>query len=444
VELIKSFEPDLLLSIACPQILKKRILRIPSKGAWNVHSSVLPRNRGMLPSFWSLYKKEQPGVTVHKMVRKLDDGGILLQEKLDASVHDTSLHQLIKRSKESAAKLIIESIDLLENGLQELQPNPHDEATFNTFPVSSEVKQFRALGGKVAGKVSPRNNIALSFDLEEWFQTAAARQVYPYEKWSGMKTSFKSAVEKILLLLDEHDSKATFFTLGWILEKYPEVISKIAKKGHEIGYHGYNHLELNELSRKEFSDNLKRFFRELEHLKLERTVGFRAPSFSLRAKSSWAIDEIAEHDFVYDSSVYPMIKMRYGLPDAPRRPFILKGPEYSITELPLASVRILGRKMPAAGGAYLRFYPGFLHRIMLNSLSSSGIVPVLYFHPWEIDSRNISSDMSFMQRFRQHHNSGENTIGKLRAILRRFRGITLKVLYEQVKNSEMEAFKLSD
>ena len=445
VQLMKSFGPDLLISIACPQILKKRILRIPAKGAWNVHSSVLPRNRGMLPSFWSLYKKEQPGVTVHKMVRKLDDGGILLQEKLDASVHDTSLHQLIKRSKELAAELIIESIDLLETESQELLPNPHDEATFNTFPVSSEVKQFRALGGKIAGKVLPRKNIALSFDLEEWFQTAAARKVYPYETWSGMKTpSFESAVEKILLLLDKYDSKATFFTLGWILEKYPEVISKIAGEGHEIGYHGYNHVELHQLSRKEFSDNLNRFFRELEHLDLKRTAGFRAPSFSLKGQSAWVIDEIAEHGFVYDSSVYPMIKMRYGLPDAPRRPFVLKGAEHSITELPLASFSILGRKLPAAGGAYLRFYPGFLHRLMLKALSSSGIVPVLYFHPWEIDSRNVSSDMSLMQRIRQHHNSGENTIGKLRKILQRFRGITLNQLYEQVKNREMEVFKLAD
>ena len=444
VDLLKSIEPDLLISVACPQILKKRILRIPSKGAWNVHSSVLPRNRGMLPSFWSLCKKEQPGVTVHQMVRKLDDGGILLQEKLDASVFDTSLHQLIKRSKELAAKLIIKSIDLLETDTQELLPNPYDEATFNTFPLSTEVKIFRELGGKICGKVRSRRDIALSFDLEEWFQTAAARRIYPYEKWSGMRSSFESAVEKILLLLDEYDSKATFFTLGWILEKYPEVINRIAEEGHEIGYHGYNHVELHQLSRKEFKNNLDRFLSELEHLNLKRTVGFRAPSFSLKGQSAWAIDEIAEHGFLYDSSVYPMIKMRYGLPDAPRRPFILKGAEHSITELPMASVSVLGSKIPVAGGAYLRFYPAFLHRIMLNTLSSSGIVPVLYFHPWEIDSRNISSEMGFLQRVRQHHNSGENTIRKLRAILRRFRGITLNELYKQVQNREMEVFNLVD
>lgn len=441
-EYLESLDPDLFISMACPQILKKKTLKIPRLGAWNVHSAFLPANRGMLPTFWSLYHGNTPGVTLHKMVPELDAGGILIQKKIDCSINDTSLHQLLNTTKELAAEIVTEGLNVLEKGNYTLVPNPPEKATVNTFPTRKDVLKFRDMGGRITGIMKKRPDIAISFDVEEWFQTYAARKWYPREDWDRMDDRLSIIIDKILQILDEHKARATFFFLGWIVERHPEHVYRILEKGHEIGYHGYNHEELTSLTREEFSGNLDRFLKLLVSLSIPLPVGFRAPSFSLRKDTSWAVDEIKSRGFKYDSSVYPMFKIRYGTPEAPLKPFNLKGENSSIVELPLASIPLAGEKIPIAGGAYLRFYPELLHRVMLKRLSNSNITPVLYFHPWEIDSMNISRRMSFIQRFRQHHNSGKNTISKLHWILRHYRGITLKELSEQLKDSEIADFNL--
>jgi len=441
-EFLQSLEPDVFISIACPQILKKGTLSIPRLGAWNVHSALLPKNRGMLPTFWSLYHGDEPGVTLHRMVPRLDAGKILLQGGIDCSINDCSLHQLLSRSKHLAADIVSEGLTLIEKGDYSLKPNPPENATVNSFPDRQDVKWFRSIGGKVTGQRKPRSEIAISFDVEEWFQTQATRKWYPDTKWDSMEGRINSILETILQILDEHHSSATFFFLGWIVERYPEVVHRIISRGHEVGYHGYSHKELTSLSREEFCRNTDRFFSLIDSLSIPAPVGFRAPSFSMKSDTSWAVDEIVNRGFIYDSSVYPMFKMRYGIPDAPREPFRLRGMDRSILELPLASYKFSGTKLPVAGGAYLRFYPGILHRSLLRSISKSGIIPVLYFHPWEIDSMNISGKMNFFQRVRQHHNSGKNTVTKLRRILKGYRGITLKELSEKVKGSELTDFRL--
>lgn len=441
-EYLKSLDPDLFISMACPQILKKKTLEIPRLGAWNVHSALLPSNRGMLPSFWSLYHGDTPGVTLHKMVPRLDAGGILIQKEIDCSINDTSLHQLLNTTKELAAEIVSEGLDIIERGDYTLLPNPQDKATVNTFPERKDVLKFRNMGGRITGIMKKRQDIAISFDVEEWFQTYAARKWYPRKDWNRMDDRLNGIIDKILQILDEHKARATFFFLGWIVERHPEFVHRILEKGHEIGYHGYNHEELSSLTREEFSVNLDRFLKLLVSLSIPQPVGFRAPSFSLKKNTSWAVDEIRSRGFKYDSSVYPMFKLRYGTPEAPLKPFNLNGEKTSIIELPLASIPLAGSKIPIAGGAYLRFYPELLHRLMLKRLSKSNITPVLYFHPWEIDSMNISRRMSFIQRFRQHHNSGKNTISKLHWILRHYRGITLRELSEQFKDREMADFNL--
>jgi polysaccharide deacetylase family protein (PEP-CTERM system associated) len=442
VEFLQSLDPDVFISLACPQILRKRTLAIPRLGAWNVHSALLPKNRGMLPTFWSLYHGDKPGVTLHKMVPRLDAGEILLQRGIDCSINDCSLHQLLTRSKYLAADITAEGLALIESGDYSLKPNPPENASINSFPEREDVKRFRTIGGKITGVRQIRSEIAISFDVEEWFQTQATRKWYPDSKWDKMEGRVNSILETILQILDEHHSKATFFFLGWIVERYPEIVHRIVSMGHEVGYHGYSHKELTSLTREEFSRNADRFFSLIDSLSIPAPVGFRAPSFSMKSDTSWAVDEIVNRGFIYDSSVYPMFKMRYGIPDAPRIPFNLQGHDRSILELPLASFKFLGTKFPVAGGAYIRFYPGLLHRMLLRSISESGIIPVLYFHPWEIDSMNISGSMNFFQRVRQHHNSGQNTITKLRRILKSYRGITLRELSERVKYDDLNDFTL--
>ena len=441
-DLLESLEPDVIISLACPQILKRKVLSIPRLGCWNVHSSLLPGNRGMMPSFWSLYKGDTPGVTLHEMTPGLDAGGILLQRSIDCSIDDSSLHQLLARSKSVAADIVSEGLILIEQGEYELMPNPPDQATTNTFPTRKEVRSFLDLGGRITATVREKPAIAISFDVEEWFQTQAARKWYPDSQWDRMEMRIGSILNRILDILDAHRGKATFFFLGWIIERHPDLVHRVLERGHEVAYHGYDHVELTSLTREEFCRNLDRFFDLIGSLSIPAPVGFRAPSFSIKNTTSWVIDEIVARGFKYDSSVYPMFKMRYGIPEAPREPFSLRGTNSSIVELPLASVPIAGLKMPVAGGAYLRFYPGLLHRLLLRSLSNSGIIPVLYFHPWEIDSMNISGRMNLFQRIRQHHNSGHNTISKLSRILKCYRSISLVELAEGVKDSDLSDFEL--
>jgi len=439
---LESLQPDVLISIACPQILRKKVLSIPRLGAWNVHSALLPRNRGMLPTFWSLYHGDRPGVTLHRMVPELDAGEILLQRELDRSIDDASLHQLLDLTKDTAAELVAEGLELIRLDDYELLPNPPEEATVNTFPERAEVIRFMDMGGKVAGRKVVRPEIAVSFDVEEWFQTYAARKWYPSETWSGMKKRVNSILQTILEILDQHRSRATFFFLGWIVENHPDLLEKVLESGHEVGYHGYDHIELNSLSRDDFRRNLDRFEGMLRGLSVPMPLGFRAPSFSMKSSTLWAVDEIVDRGFRYDSSIYPMFKIRYGTPRAPQSPFLLRGLQSSILELPLASMKLGSIKVPVAGGAYMRFYPGCLHRKMLNSVHRSGITPVLYFHPWEIDSMNISTSMSVFQRIRQHHNSGSNTIAKLKRILRNYRGITLWEVAERTDPGQLTEFNL--
>ncbi|MCD4701629.1 MAG: DUF3473 domain-containing protein, partial [Candidatus Aegiribacteria sp.] len=440
---LRSLDPDVFISMACPQILKKKTLAIPRLGAWNVHSSLLPRNRGMLPTFWSLYHGDTPGVTFHEMVPELDAGGILIQKSLDSStISNCTLHQLLSRTKNLAAEVVAEGLELLESGTYTLLPNPPEQATTNSFPARNDIKRFRNMGGRITGVGKERPKIAISFDMEEWFQTYAASKWYPGEKWDKLDSRLDYALDTILQILDDHRAYATFFFLGWIVERHPELVRKILHRGHEIGYHGYNHVELTSLTREDFRRNLDRFLNLLDSLSIPAPVGFRAPSFSVKNHTSWAIDEIVARGFKYDSSVYPMFKLRYGIPEAPQKPFILKGERSSIIELPLASLSVAGLKVPVAGGAYLRFYPGILHRVLLRFVSKSNTIPVLYFHPWEIDSMNVSSRMSLFQRVRQHHNTGMNTVKKLHHLLRLYRGISLRELAEEIEGCDLNDFVL--
>ncbi|MEN8207660.1 MAG: glycosyltransferase [Candidatus Fermentibacteria bacterium] len=437
-----SLNPDVFISVACPQILKKKVLEIPALGAWNVHSAMLPRNRGMLPTFWSLFNGDTPGVTLHKMVPELDAGEILLQKSIDCSINDITLHQLLSRTKHLAADIIADGLDLLDSTDYTLLPNPSSQGTMNSFPSKKDILRFKWMGGRITGTRNERPKVAVSFDVEEWFQTYAARKWFPNDKWDKMNSRIDTILDTILQILDDHKAQATFFCLGWIVERHPELVLKILDRGHEIGYHGYNHVELTSLTRDEFRRNLDKFFKLINSYSIPAPAGFRAPSFSMKEDTSWVVDEIVASGFKYDSSVYPMFKMRYGIPGAPQIPFSLTGDKSSIIELPLASLSVAGLKVPVAGGAYFRFYPGLIHRMLLRSVSRTRRTPVLYFHPWEIDSINISGRMNLFQRIRQHHNSGQSTISRLRKILKFYRGITLKELAEEVSTTELTEFKL--
>ncbi|MBD3278406.1 MAG: DUF3473 domain-containing protein [Candidatus Aegiribacteria sp.] len=290
--------------------------------------------------------------------------------------------------------------------------------------------------GHSDGTQTLSKEIAVSFDIEEWFQTYAARKWYPQETWDLQPKRVPSVIDRLLDTLDEHNTSATFFVLGWIAERQPELLIKIHERGHEIGYHGHSHMVLNEVDPDEFKRKMNDFFDLMHSLSLPPPIGFRAPSFSISKECSWIVGALSEFGFIYDSSIFPDFQYRFGLLDAPAEPFLICHKEHRIFELPLATFNLLGLRLPVAGGAYFRFYPGTLYRFMLDSIVSSSYSPVLYFHPWEFDERNVSHRMSLFQRIRQHYNTGHEAHKKLAEILSNYRGIALMHLFSSIESPD--------
>ncbi|MBN1435365.1 DUF3473 domain-containing protein [Candidatus Fermentibacterales bacterium] len=438
---LESLQPDLFISLACPQILKRDTLAIPRLGCFNLHSSLLPKNRGMMPAFWSLYNgRGETGVTLHRMIRKLDAGGIVMQKPIRASIRNTSLEELMRECKEVGAELVIDLLERLRQGREpRVRDNSDELATRNRFPSRHDISSFTSRGGRVVGRAG-KTRVAMSFDVEEWFQTSAARKWHPEETWDSLPQHAVDTLSTILDLLEAHNARATFFFLGWIVERHPALVGRILEKGHEAASLGYTHQALTSRSREDFSADLDRVQSLMDRLGLPRPIGFRAPSFSVVTETMWAIDDIISHGYLYDSSIYPMFRhRRYGVPDAPTTPFVLETSHGRLLELPIASGRLWGMKIPVGGGVYLRFYPEPLYRALLERTTAmSPSVPVTYCHPWEIDRTTPGAPMTFFQRFRQTYNTGAPTRRKLARILEDYETVSLKDLYEELSSPEEE------
>lgn len=226
--------------------------------------------------------------------------------------------------------------------------------------------------------------LALSIDVEDWFQTSAMAPFHPTDTWPSIQPGLPGSMETVLAILARHSARATFFFLGTALDRHPELVEAVLAGGHEVASHGYWHRCLTRLGPAEFRDDLGRFADSCSRLGLPLPRGYRAPSLTMVEETvPWAVDALVDAGYSWDSSVYPMIRLRYGLPGAPGGPYVLEGGRSSILEIPIASYQTPVGRIPAGGGAWMRFYPAFLHRIFLRRIWSSGIVPVLYMHPWE-------------------------------------------------------------
>jgi polysaccharide deacetylase family protein (PEP-CTERM system associated) len=178
---------------------------------------------------------------------------------------------------------------------------------------------------------------------------------------------------------------ATFFTLGWIAERYPQVVRRIVAGGHELASHGYGHLRASDQTRAEFANDIRSAKALLEDIGGQAVLGYRAPSFSIGRANLWALDELLEAGYRYSSSIYPIAHDHYGMPDAPRFAFYPNGPD-GLLEVPITTVRMMGRNLPAGGGGYFRLLPYALSRWMMAKVNRDDRQPALfYFHPWEID-----------------------------------------------------------
>ena len=246
---------------------------------------------------------------------------------------------------------------------------------------------------------------ALTIDVEDYFQVAALVEAVRREDWHSMEYRVEANTQRILNLLDRHKAKATFFILGWVAEKSPELVRTIEKAGHEIASHGYSHQLIYNQTPGVFREETRRSKAILEDITGQSIIGYRAASYSITQQSRWALDILAEEGFVWDSSIFPVHHDRYGMPDAPRWPHTLttdKG--YSLAEFPLSTLKLPGYTLPIAGGGYFRLFPYWFSRWGLGSINHQGQPFVFYLHPWEVDPDQPRLDVKWLSRFRHYNN----------------------------------------
>lgn len=225
---------------------------------------------------------------------------------------------------------------------------------------------------------------ALTIDVEDYFQVSAFAPYIARADWDARECRIERNVERILALLDEHDTHATFFTLGWIAARYPQLVRRIANQGHEVASHGYGHERASDLTPAAFSADIQRAKELLEDLSGMAVAGYRAPSFSIGPGNLWAFDSLARAGYRYSSSIYPIRHDHYGMPDAPR--FAHKAAN-GLIEIPITTLRLFKRNLPSSGGGYFRLLPYALSRWMLRQVNGNDKQSaVFYFHPWEIDT----------------------------------------------------------
>ena len=232
--------------------------------------------------------------------------------------------------------------------------------------------------------LTPAITNALTIDVEDYFQVSAMAPYIRRSEWDTRECRVERNVDRILALLARHDTQATFFTLGWIAERYPQLVRAIVDQGHELASHGYGHQRVSDLSPEEFQQDIDRAKKLLEDLAGHEVKGYRAPSFSIGERNLWALDVLASSGYRYSSSIYPIAHDHYGMPDSPRFAYRMAS---GLLEIPVTTVRLGNRNLPSSGGGYFRLLPYRLSRWMIRRVNRhDGQSAVFYFHPWEIDT----------------------------------------------------------
>jgi polysaccharide deacetylase family protein (PEP-CTERM system associated) len=268
---------------------------------------------------------------------------------------------------------------------------------------------------------------ALTIDVEDYFHVSAFEKQIKPEDWKFFPLRVVDNTKKILDLLDEFQVKATFFTLGWVAERVPGLVKEIDRRGHEVACHGYGHQRVYTRTRRQFREDIRRSKSFLEDLTGVEVLGHRAPSYSISMSTLWAFDELHEAGYRYDSSIFPIRHDFYGIPHWPRFPFIAacssagcwEPSEYPgenraldhpcLLELPITTLKLLGKSIPIAGGGYFRFFPYFFIRWGLKRINRVDGKPfIFYIHPWEMDpGQPRVSGASLKSRFRHYVNLGK-------------------------------------
>ena len=263
---------------------------------------------------------------------------------------------------------------------------------------------------------------ALTIDVEDYFHVSALSSKISPDDWSAYDQGrVVQSTQKLLQLFAEYDYKATFFVLGWVAQRYPELVLDIGRGGHEVASHGWSHQLIYNQTPQVFQSETERSKKLLEDILGNEVAGYRAASYSITPKSRWALDILVELGFQYDSSLFPVYHDRYGMPDIPFHPYELTTENGGqLIEFPLSTYNVFGYRLPVSGGGYFRLFPYMMNRWCLGSINRSGKPFVFYLHPWEVDPDQPRVDVSGLSKFR-HYNNLDKCYRRMESLLSDFK-----------------------
>lgn len=285
----------------------------------------------------------------------------------------------------------------------------------------------------------------LSVDVEDWFQVGAFENVIARGEWESIKTRVEDNVYRVLDLFAEADVRGTFFTLGWVAQRHPEMIRRIVAGGHEIASHGYDHARVFTFTRAEFAEDIRKARAIIEDCAGVAVTGYRAPSFSIDQRTPWAFAELAEQGYAYSSSVAPVVHDHYGWPEAPRfafRPL----PWSSMIELPVTTAMLGGRRVAAGGGGFFRVLPYAFSRWAIRQVNrEEGRPAMFYFHPWEVDPDQPRVPHAPLRSRLRHYTGLSKMADKLSDLVNEFRWGRVDMIAhrEAARAGELEPLKLT-
>jgi len=270
---------------------------------------------------------------------------------------------------------------------------------------------------------------AMTVDVEDYFQVSAFEPYIAKEKWDTLPQRVEKNTHQILDIFEDSGIKATFFTLGWVAERYPGLIRRIIQDGHELASHGYEHIRVTEQTPDEFRIDVSRPKKILEDMSGHEIKGYRAASYSIGAKNLWALDVLQEEGFKYSSSIYPVKHDLYGMPEAPR--FIYEPIEnQDFKEIPITTVRFANKNLPCGGGGFFRFYPYAFSKWAFNRVNNhedqSGI---FYFHPWEIDPEQPRQQSLSLKTRTRHYLNLDKMECRIKRLLTDFNWDTMENVF---------------
>ena len=261
---------------------------------------------------------------------------------------------------------------------------------------------------------------AMTVDVEDYFQVSAFERYIKREEWDNLPCRVENNTNRILDMFSSTGIKGTFFVLGWVAERYPQLVRRVVKEGHELASHGYNHIRVTEQTAAEFRVDIKKTKALLEDIAGCQVRGYRAASYSICGTNLWALEELQEAGYDYSSSIYPVYHDIYGMPDAPRFSFWPNG-EDGLVEIPITTYEFMKFRIPCGGGGYFRLLPYPLSKRALQGVNNKDKKPgIFYFHPWEIDPEQPRQKrIDLKTRFR-HYTNLQQMEGKLRRLLEDF------------------------